>query len=245
MANKKPGSTYVQDIELLHNTIKSMEEGPDRAKKEKQLHKKVAFWEKNKLNKVVYVANNEQTPWPLFEAVGLPVLPMKTKAKSGYRQVGDYVCCVFIEDGRPGKPDSYHKYLPLVVERKTEGDLYSSIVPADNWARFKREINRFHEDNRFNNMAIITETDLTKFLSYKPEFIIKYVVLKNGKKIAKKVFNTNKPISPEVTMAKVAKCYVLNAPVLFAGTTDKAMKMYKNLIRQTIIEQYADLLELK
>ncbi len=46
-------------------------------------------------------------------------------------------------------------------------------------------------------------------------------------------------------MAKVAKCYVLNAPVLFAGTTDKAMNMYKNLIRQTIIEQYADLLGLK
>ena len=244
MANKKLVGTYVQEIELLHNTIKSMEEGPDRTKKETQLHRKVATWE-NKLNKVIYVANNEQTPWPLFEAVGLPVLPMKTKVESGHLQVGDYICCVFIEDGRPGKPHSHHKYLPLVVERKTVGDLYSSIVPADNWARFKREINRFHEDNRFNNMAIITETDLTKFLSYKPEFIIKYVVLKNGKKIAKKVFNTNKPISPEVTMAKVAKCYVLNAPVLFAGNTNKAMHMYRNLIRQTIIEQYADLLGLK
>jgi len=245
MAHKKLGSKYVQEIERLHYTVKQMEDGPERTTIETQLHKKVAFWEENKLNKVVYVANNEQKPWPLYESVGLPVRPMETKSKSGHRQVGDYVCCVFIEDGRDGKPDSYHKYLPLVVERKTKEDLYSSIVPADNWARFKREINRFHEDNRFNNMAIITETDLTKFLSYKPEFIIKYVTLKNGKKIAKKVFNTNKPIPPEVTMAKVAKCYVLNAPVLFAGTTGKAMSMYKNLIRQTIIEQYADLLGLE
>ncbi len=237
MANKKPGSTYVQEIELLHNTIKSMEEGPDRTKKQKQLYRKVAFWEKNKLNKVVYVANNEQTPWPLFEAVGLPVLPMKTKAKSGYLQVGDYICCVFIGDGRSGKPDSYHKYLPLVIERKTCEDLHNTIVPFDGWARFKREIDRFCIDDRFSRMAIITETTLKEFLEYKPKIKIN--------KIGKKVYNRDLPVPPEVKRAKIAKCFVLGAPVLFAGTTHQAMKMYKNLIRQTIIEQYADLLGLK
>ena len=222
----------MQEIELLHNIIKSTGEGPDRIKKEKQLHKKVAFWEENKLNKVVYVANNEQKPWTLYEAVGLPVLPMKTKAESGHRQVGDYVCCVFIEDGRPGKPDSYHKYLPLVIERKTCSDLYGTLVPKDNWDRFKREIDRFHTDARFNQMAIITETSYQKFMAYKPVF--------NGNNRNKRI-----GVNPEVKRAKVAKCFVLGAPIIFAGTTHQAMKMYKNLIRQTIIEQYADLLELK
>ncbi len=231
MANKKPGSTYVQEIELLHNTIKSMEEGPDRTKKENQLHKKVAFWEENKLNKVVYVANNEQTPWPLFEAVGLPVLPMKTKKESGHRQVGDYVCCVFIEDGRPGKPDSYHKYLPLVIERKTCSDLYGTLIQKDSWDRFKREIDRFHTDDRFNQMGIITETSYQKFMVYKPVF--------NGNNRNKRI-----GVNPEVKRAKVAKCFVLGAPIIFAGTTHQAIKMYKNMIRQTIIEQYADLLGL-
>ncbi len=222
----------MQEIELLHNTIKSMEEGPDRIKKEKQLHKKVAFWEEKKLNKVVYVANNEQTPWPLFEAVGLPVRPMETKAESGHRQVGDYICCVFIDDGRPGKPASYHKYLPLVIERKTCSDLYGTLIPKDNWDRFKREIDRFHVDDRFNKMATITETSYQKFMAYKPVF--------NGN-------NRNKGIgvSQEVKRAKIAKCFVLGAPIIFAGTTHQAVHMYKNLIRQTIIEQYADLLGLK
>ncbi len=231
MTNKKPGSTYVQEIELLHNTIQSMEEGPERTKKETQLHKKVAFWEKNKLDKVVYVANDEQTPWPLFEAVGLPIRPMKTMKESGYRQVGDYVCWVFIEDDRPDKPDSYHKYLPLVIERKTCSDLYGTLIPKDNWDRFKREIDRFRVDDRFDQMAIITETSYQKFMAYKPVF--------NGN-------NRNKGIgvSQEVKRAKIAKCFVLGAPIIFAGTTHQAMKMYKNLIRQTIIEQYADLLGL-
>ncbi len=227
----------MQEIEQLHNVVVGMGEGPDRTNKEKQLYRKVAFWEEKKLNKVVYVANNEQTPWPLFEAVGLPVLPMKTKKESGHRQVGDYVCCVFIEDGRPGKPKSYHVYLPLVIERKTCEDLHSSIVPADAWARFKREIGRFHEDPRFNQMAIITETTLKEFLEYKPKIKIN--------KVGRKVYNRDLPVPPGVKRAKIAKCFVLGAPVLFAGTTHQATNMYKNLIRQTIIEQYADLLGLE
>ena len=232
MANKKPASTYVQEIERLHNIAQRMEEGPERTTIETQLHNKVAYWEKNKLNKVVYVANNEQKPWTLYESVGLPVRPMKTKTKSGYRQVGDYVCCVFIEDGRPGKPNSYHKYLPLVIERKTCSDLYGTLIPKDNWDRFKREIDRFRVDDRFNQMAIITETSYQKFMAYKPVF--------NGN-------NRNKRtgVNPEVKRAKVAKCFVLGAPIIFAGTTHQSMHMYKNLIRQTIIEQYADLLGLK
>ncbi|MCK5609301.1 ERCC4 domain-containing protein [Candidatus Pacearchaeota archaeon] len=243
MGHTKTAGTYVQEIEQLHNTIKIMEVSPERTKKEKQLHRKLGAWEA-KVSKVVYVANNEQTPWPLFEAAGLPVRPMETKAKTGYLQVGDYVCCVFIEDGRAGKPESYYKYLPLVIERKTVNDLYSSIVPADAWGRLKKEINRFHHDDRFNRMVIIAETDIIKLSAYKPKFIIKTVIGNDGKKKFKKVFNTNKPISPEVADAKIAKCFVLGAPVMFAGTTSKAMSMYKHLIRQTIIEQYDVLLGL-
>lgn len=235
MGHTKTAGTYVQEIEQLHNTIVIMEEGPERTKKEKQLHRKLGAWE-TKVSKVVYVANNEQTPWPLFEAVGLPVRPMETKAKTGYLQVGDYVCCVFIEDGRAGKPESYYKYLPLVIERKTCEDLHNTIVPFDAWARFKREINRFHHDDRFNRMAIITETDLIKFLVYKPKIKIN--------KVGKKVYNRDIPVPPDVKYAKIAKCFVLGAPVMFAGTTNKAMSMYKHLIRQTIIEQYDVLLGL-
>lgn len=235
MAPKKSASTYVKEIDTLHHSIVSMEDGPERTKKEKQLHRKLGVWE-TQLSKVVYVANNEQIPWDLFNAVGLPVRPMETKAKTGYRQVGDYVCCVFIEDGRPGKPERYYKYLPLVVERKSLPDLHSSIVPADAWARFKREISRFHHDDRFNRMAIITETDLSKFLSYKPSIV--------GTKDGKKVFNRSHPVPQDVKYAKIAKCFVLGAPVLFAGTTHQAMNMYKHLIRQTIIGQYDVLLGL-
>ncbi len=236
MARRKPASEYVLEIERLHNVAKEMPEGPGRTTIEAELHRKLGKWEKDKLSKVVYVANNEQKPWPLYEKVDLVTMPMKTKKETGHQQVGDYVCCVFIEDGRPGKPDGYHKYLPLVVERKTKEDCYSTIVPSDAWLRFKREINRFHLDKRFNRMVVIVECSLQDFLKYKPT-----VTRTKGGQIK---FNRSHPIPPDVKRAKIAKCFVMGAPVLFADTTYQAMRMYKNLIRQTIIEQYDVLLRL-
>ena len=237
MAHKKPPSAYVVEIETLHSTIKGMPDGKAKDKIKEELHRKLGKWEQDKISKIVYVANNEKTPWPLFKNVGLFTQPMKTKKETGYDQVGDYICYVFVDDGRENKQLGYNKCLPIVVERKTVADFYSSIVPKDNWVRFKREIQRFKDDDRFNQMIIIVEGSLQEFLRYKPEII--------HTKTGKKTFNRGHPVSPNVKRAKIAKCFVLGVPVLFAGTTHQAMNVYSDLIRQTIIENYVDLLELE
>lgn len=237
MAHKKPPGEYVVEIEALHNTIKEMPAGKAREKIEEELHRKIGKWEQDKLSKIVYVANNEQTPWPLFEKVGLPTQPMKTKKETGYDQVGDYVCYVFIEDERKYRPSGYSKCLPFVVERKTVADFHSTIIPKEAWSRFKREIERFKKDDRFNQMVIIVEGDMGEFLRYKPEIVTN--------KEGKKEYNKKYPISTNVKEAKLAKCFTIGAPVFFVGTRYRAMKMYQHLVRQTIIENYVDLLELK
>ncbi len=59
------------------------------------------------------------------------------------------------------------------------------------------------------------------------------------------MYNRSLPVPANVKRAKIAKCYVLGAPVVFAGTTHQSMNIYNDLIRQTIIEQYAGLLGLQ
>ena len=104
---------------------------------------------------VVYCANNEQKPWTSVE-VGFPTFPMPTKSMNGIQQVGDYYA------------EIHGVALPFLVERKSLEDAYGSFVIEKNRARLYREIERFHEDNRFRDFFIVIEATEKQFMNYYP-----------------------------------------------------------------------------
>lgn len=107
------------------------------------------------LNVKVFVANNEGLPWT-EDDIGYPTYQMETKAVSGIRQTGDYFAT---------HNDSV---IPILVERKSLQDFYGSTIPEKNRARLYKEIERYHEDDRFNEFIIIVEATRKMFMAFFP-----------------------------------------------------------------------------
>ena len=206
-----------------------LEDDPD--KKEcilKKVHRQVGKWA-DMLDVIVYVASNEKLPWTT-EELGIPVLPMPTKLRTGISQVGDYITCVTTK-----KDGGTHFWLPLVVERKggkrmkggNPEDLYGTLMSTENRATFMRELDRFEQDPRFNcgKFIIIAECSYQDFIEYKPLF--------NGKKR-----NVGFGASVNSREATIAKLDELGYQVVFAGSRTRGIRYYKTRIRQSIIMNY-------
>lgn len=203
---------------------------PDYDKKNDQLSRQLSAWV-GKLSITIHAASNEQTPWTA-EEIGYPIVPMMTIKKGGARQVGDYIAYL----------DDYDMFCGLCVERKgvtrTNGrmfgcDLYSSFSKEDNRCRFYAEIERYHQDSRFDTMILIAECSRGEYISFKPAF--------NGRQYNK----CNYGMNVESRRATLAKLEMMGVHVDFAGTRYEAIEHYKNLITQWCRTHYKKILNIE
>lgn len=224
MPPKKTIQQYEEEIRTLHKALK---EYPDNETIQSKLNNRVSSWAKL-LDITIFAAQNEQLPWT-EEDLGYPVRPMLLKDKTGIQQVGDYQA----HYSGPG----YSGWVGVLAERKggkPKGceDLYSTLLNAENCARFYREISRFREDPRFSQMVVIAECSLNDFLLYTPGFTGK---TRNTDHIGASV---------EAKRGKIASLYTRGVPVLFAGTRKNAIELYMGLVRQWVRLHYASILKL-
>jgi len=224
MPHKKTIQDYENEIKDLHAALK---EYPDNEVLQSKLNNRVGSWAKL-IDITIFQAQNEQLPWTQ-EDLGYPVRPMLLKEKSGLQQVGDYQAYY----QGPG----FAGWIGILAERKggkPKGceDLYSTLMNAENCARFYREIDRFREDPRFTQMVVIAECSLNDFLLYVPPF--------TGKS-----YNVNHTgASVEAKRGKIASLYARGVPVLFCGTRKNAIELYKGLLRQWLKQNYSSILKL-
>lgn len=296
MAKIKTRSDYEAEITELHghDTTISLH---------KKFKRKLGKWEPL-LNTVVRVAENEQNPW-LESEIGLPTEPMQLKTVTGYNQVGDYI----FEIARDGKDPVTGN---IVIERKTCGDLYGTLMNSRQRERFYNELLRYRIDPRFSKMVVMVECSMDDFINYIPEIYVfrwdmvpgkgadklaRYLKLyykikdihpyqikklPNGRQIMaittsntilvqlehnneaglyidgvrkdslvikKKYGNMNlyqcKGASKESKIATIAGLYLNNIPVQWCGSRERAVQLYRNMIRQSIIKDYARILQLE
>jgi hypothetical protein len=204
----------------------ALKEYPDNETLQSKLANQVSSWAKL-LDITIFAAQNEQLPWTEND-LSYPVRPMLLKDKSGIQQVGDYQAYY----QGPG----YTGWVGVLAERKggIKGceDLYSTLMNAENCARFYREIKRFREDPRFSLMVVIAECSLNDFLLYSPAFTGKE---RNINHIGANV---------EARRGKIASLYTRGVPVIFAGTRKNAIELYRGLIRQWLRQNYVSILKL-
>lgn len=190
---------------------------PDSTSLKSKLASRLTAWSK-RLSFSVFVASNEQEPWTT-EELGLACMPMATKKQCGFDQVGDYHAYIHDKGIFAG----------LVIERKgvtrTKGlmttcDMYSTFANRPGRERFYNEIDRFKQDNRFNQMLIVAECTYQEFLSFKPVF--------NGKSYNRH----NHGMSVEARRGTIAGLYMRGIPVIWAGMRLQATRLYTPLVRQ-------------
>lgn len=210
----KTAKEYESEIKVLKHAIL---EYPDSTSLTRKLSRPLTEWAK-RLDIYITVASNEQTPWTEAELL-YECKPMLTKEECGLAQVGDYHA--FIK--------GYGCFVGLLAERKgvtrdkgymTACDMYSTFANIAGRERFYAEIDRYRQDERFNQMVIIAECTYQEYLSFKPKF--------NGKQYNR----SNYGMSVEARRATIAKLHAMQVPVIWAGTREQATKLYPQLIRQ-------------
>jgi len=182
----------------------------------KKLEDRLNKWYEQ-LDITVFVANNEQLPYTSKE-LGFRTKPMLSKAQTGCSQVGDYN---FHIDNIGGK--FLDGFGGLVVERKTCADFYGTMFGARD--RFYREVQRFHDDSRFDTFYIFVESDLITWLNYRPP---------------------NSPIDPMINqkMAVLGSLEARGAHVVWCGNRAIATRLYSDYVKQYCIKNYARILRL-
>jgi len=215
-----PKSLKAYEDEIIDITSQ-IADYPESDTLKKRLAYRLDKWQKL-LDIKVYVANNEKHPWTSSE-LGMGCAEMPLKSATGYNQVGDYIFAVGADNQSTGRTGG-----ALVVERKETSDLYGTLMRAENRDRFYRELDRFQVDPRFNQMIIMVEGSLKDFYEYSPKF--------NGK-----TYNRNHSgANVESRRATIAGLYARGVPVLFCGSRHQAVKIYTQLIRQSIIKNYTN-----
>lgn len=205
---------YTADIIQYHNAIKLDPNNEQYYKK--KIDNIIGKWQQL-LDITIFVAGNEQIPWKDTE-LNLKTRPMLTKAELGFNQVADYHAFV---DGYGGY------YLPFVVDRKTMGDLYGTLMKKDNRLRFYRELDRFKQDTRFNDFFIFAECDLISWLNYQPP---------NPKE------ENNLRINQK--LAVIGSLASRGCSVIFCGNRSVAIHLYRDYVRQYCIKNYEQILNL-
>lgn len=218
--DKMPLTDLDQQVDLTTEIIQlhdHLTQYPADIKTKGKLDRKLSKW-LEMLEITVFVANNEQLPYTSSE-IGYPTRPMLLKSQSNYQQVGDYQTFV---DGYGGY------YLPFVVDRKTMGDLYGTLLKKSNRDRFYRELERFYQDDRFKRFYIFAECGLIDFLNYQPP---------NAKEKGNLRINQK--------LAVIASLESRNCHVMFCGNRKLSIRLYRDFIRQFVLKNYETILNLK
>lgn len=219
MRKRKTAIDYEADIVALHQCL------PD-ATVEKQIVYRVKKW--MELAPVrIQVANNERTPWT-SDMIGYQTESMPTKKSTGIRQTGDYHGVVATSVG--------DRYIDIVIERKALEDLYGTLVPEEERARFYREVGRFCADKRFNKMAILVEGSFTDFILYQPEFNA------DGFDYARRFDSKKNNTINEKKVTVLADLFVMGIPVIFCDNPTLAAQMCGRIMRESVRKNYAQLL---
>jgi len=221
MGKRKTAADYETDIRSLHKEL------PNVATEKKIAHRVKKLMERSSIR--VQVANNETHPWT-SDMLGFATEPMQTKKTTGINQVGDYHGVVATTNG--------DRYIDIVIERKEISDLYGTLVPEDNRARFYREIDRFRIDKRFNSMAILVEGSFTDFILYQPEF-------NAGEFDYGRRFDVKKNSTiNEKKLTVLADLLVAGVSVMFCDTPALAAQMCGRIFRESVRKNYAQILEM-
>lgn len=226
--SKKTVDSYVNDISSLHTELNKIPEyHPDYEKTNNKLSGQVRKWA-DMTDIIVFAASNEQDPFTEQE-LGLPIQPMALKLKSGYRQVADYL---FQVNGI---------WSTLAVERKgvtrnngnmRSCDLYSTLFNKSNRTRFKNEYLRFKADLRLTSFKVLCECNYEDFLSYTPLFN------GNNRNLDHNGASINSRIGT-ITSLEEDGCHII-----WTGNRERAIEMYRSMIRMWIIKNYASVLGL-
>ena len=155
----KSAQIYAQEIREIHFEL---QKDPGSVKLEKQLSYRLKEWSA-RVPIIVRVAKNETKPWS-SEELGMSTFSMDKKVNTKYSQVGDYHFEVSLGDRVVTGG--------LVVERKEVSDLYGTLLNQNRRERFNREIERFRQDPRFDQMTIMVEGTMREFLDYVPEVYV-------------------------------------------------------------------------
>lgn len=177
---------------------------------------------------IIFQSPEEKYPWTT-EELSHEVRPMLTKKQIKIEQTADYQAYY----QGPG----FAGWFPFLVERKAE-DLYNTLSNKESRETFYREIGRFKADPRFSQMYLISELSYGDFLKYVPRFSGRD---ENGK--PKRNVN-HIAVSVETREATIAGLYIRGCNVIFAGSRKRAIKMYKDLLRQWLMKNYVSLLGL-
>lgn len=217
------GETMKYDLAYYESEIRQvgalLEADPTNEKLRRQLNYRLdRYLDLSEI--VVLVAGNEQKPWTT-EELGFRTTRMPQKSEIGYDQVADYQALV---NGQ---------ICPLLLERKEVADLYGTLFSGDNRARFYREIQRFRDDERFDQMVIIVEGSMMEFLWYEP-----------AKTITNPKYHRGVPpkkVSADQKLASVAKLYSIGVPVWFTESRHFAVQAARHLIRQSAKKEIKNL----
>jgi hypothetical protein len=223
MGKTKTIQDYENAIRELHEQLLTY---PDSETLNKRMYIQLSAWEKL-LPIIIFQAQQEQMPWT-EQDLGYQVRPMPLKKNTDVQQTGDYQAYY--------QSVGYSGWIPFLVERKggEKGpeDLYGTFSSKEHRERFYREIDRFKEDNRFERMYLIAECSYDDFLKYVPPFI-------GNKRNVNHIC-----VSVETRRATIAGLYTRGCTVIFAGNRNRAIQMYKDLIRQWLIKNYSTVLGL-
>ena len=155
----KSAQNYADEIRTIHAKL---QKDPGSDKLEKQLSYRLREWS-TRVPIIIRVAKNETKPWT-EEELGIPAFSMGKKVDTRFDQVGDYHFEVSLGDRVVTGG--------LVVERKEVSDLYGTLLNHNRRERFNREIERFRQDPRFDQMTIMVEGTMDEFLDYVPEVYV-------------------------------------------------------------------------
>ena len=167
----------------------------------------------------VFVANNEQLPWDI-DSIGFSPCPMPQKNEVIPQQVGDYQ--YWIET--PGK-EPMSCFGPLLVERKSLNDFYGTMFGGRE--RFYREVDRFNQDPRFNQMLVVIEAEIGEWYEYQPNVSRQYDET-----------SRTRTVTLEHKQACLASLLARGVMPVFAGSREKAPRLYRHLVRQNIIKNW-------
>ena len=217
MSKKKTIEAYEAEFKQLH------EEGKEPS------YSQLSKWA-DLVQISVFQSPQEWYPWTETE-LGFPVRPMLNKKECKIAQTGDYIAFYNTPSGSG--------WIPFLVERKggKEGksgphDLYGTLSSVENRTNLYEEIDRFKVDKRFDDMYLIAECTYKEYCSYVPAF--------SGRDAKGKAKRNVHHISMSVESreATIAGLYLQGCCIIFAGTREKAIKMYQDLIRQWLLKNY-------
>lgn len=211
-------------------------ENPDDSRARDRLRENLDAWYEHDVEVEVQVANNEQLPWTEWE-IGLRLVPMKLKAESTYRQVGDYIFTVKYQDKITTGS--------IVVERKSFEDLLGTLKDHEHYIQLVKEVKRFQEDDRFTQFIIFAECNKFDFMNWKPPNVVHYKKRKwdnnyNRMDEAQRLKNHQ-----VVMRGKIGKLVANGASISWEGSREEAALAYNTMVRHWCIHNYEKITGIK